>query len=862
MKNREIKFIELKIEEKRPSIESIITEKNPTAFGGRDFPLREISHRDFEHLTYSLYKQEIKEKKFDFSDISLMSGIRDNAQDCVLYKNNVKAGIIQCKHSEKDTKPSLKLCVEEIIKFILYSIQDKSLIPDINKFTYYFASSSGFDTVVDDYLKTFKTKIAKEKNLKSWTNNVIKNFTSIKLSFEDIKSELIQKLSMLNVRLIVPSDIQGLLKNHENSVAKSFFSLRLVTDNTAIKKLTKKVNKLLVSKKQLGIDNSKILKELKEASIFLANYKSAFSLNSPIKIEREITGKILEWIKTPLPEKKEGIAIVKGEAGCGKSVILNNLYLKLENEEIPVLALKADEKNAETIEHLGKKIGFSNSILVSVEAIANNYPKVVIIIDQIDALSHTLSSNRDNLNTYILLLEKLKAIPNVRIVISVREYDLAYDPALSIFKKNESFNINKLEELEVLKILKRLKVTNVNPSLLKLLSVPLHLELFCQVYNKKEIEIKINSLYDLYNKFWQLKIEKKGDFDFRENLKKTIFLISSKIYEHRGSLAVSANFFDSSTINFLKTEGVLLENNNNEVMFFHQTFYDYVFARQFVEQNNNVLEYLNDNNQGLFIRSCLKIILAHLREQNAKAYNELLVKLISSNKIRYHIKQLVFDYLGFIENPSVKEKEFVESYIIDSKNEILFYESIKTKNWLEYFIEMGWIDKYLFSDDTEKYQVCRLLIFRSIEHSGHAILEYLDNLEQTENIDEIIYTSLYFLKNWNKKATLLFERLNKIVKPTQHHFCECLENAIQFDEGWALNQIKELLLERVGHLTKYSCHFSVDYSEIKLIKKMFIQNKVETFQSCINIIEKAITQTMEEIKENCLIEDGAFRYFF
>jgi len=57
--------------------------------------------------------------------------------------------------------------------------------------------------------------------------------------------------------------------------------------------------------------------------------------------------------------------------------------------------------------------------------------KVVLIIDQIDALSLSLSSNRKPLNTYNRLIKRISSLgPKVRIVISCRTFDLEFDPYL------------------------------------------------------------------------------------------------------------------------------------------------------------------------------------------------------------------------------------------------------------------------------------------------------------------------------------------------------------------------------------------------------------------------------------------------
>ena len=763
---------------------SSITNK-PITYTGKEFPLRDLGDREFEILIYGLFKEEINNKRVGFDRIQLMSGIRDKAQDCILYSKNIKHGIIQCKHSKKDTTQGLKTCIEEIIKFILYSIEDKSLLPDINLFTYYFASSSGFETKTENYLRTFKTSIAKEKQIEKWSKNVIKGFTSIKVTYEDVKEELINKIESLKVELITPVDIQSLLKFYESSIVPCFFQVKLVTDNTQIAEVKVKVDEILKNTLPKKISHIKILKEFNEASIFLSNYKSTFSLTIPIKIERNVSKDILNWIKKPINEKEEPIAILKGSAGSGKSVLLNTLYHYLISDSIPVIAFKADEKSAESIIELENKLNLSISLETSMEVIAEKYQKVVVIIDQIDALSQTLSSNRDNLGTYIQLIEKLKKIRNLRIIVSVREYDLNYDPYLIPFKKYPIFNAGVLSDDEVNKVLTALKLSNTTPKLLKLLSTPLHLELFCQVYNAKEQNIKFHSLYDLYNELWSIKLETKGNKDFKKGLKNTVFNISSRIYELKGNLTVSSIHFDTEDIKYLKTEGLILSNNSKEVMFFHQTFYDYVFARQFVENEKNVIEYLNDNNQGLQIRSCLKIILAHVREQNPQYYKQLVTELLISDKVRIHIKQLVLNYLGFIEEPNLIENELVETVIVDTKNEIIFYEAINTVKWIEFFIEMGWANKYINSINVGQKNTALQVFIRNIDIANKEILEYLLTVERNDQNDNCIVNVLYFLNKWDNNAIKLFNKVKTNIFSNLFTFCHCIEKGMSFDEDWA-----------------------------------------------------------------------------
>ena len=64
-------------------------ETMPIANKVKDYPLSSLNHRDFERLIYSLYYQEIANSKIPFNGIALMSGVRDKAQDCILYHNKM-----------------------------------------------------------------------------------------------------------------------------------------------------------------------------------------------------------------------------------------------------------------------------------------------------------------------------------------------------------------------------------------------------------------------------------------------------------------------------------------------------------------------------------------------------------------------------------------------------------------------------------------------------------------------------------------------------------------------------------------------------------------------------------------------------
>lgn len=102
----------------------------------QSLPLSMLSDREFEILCYKLIKREIESGIFITSNkIALMQGVGERGRDCTLYMDSIPNGVIQCKkYSARLTLPQV---LKELIKLLLHSILDDSIIPDPKNFTYY-----------------------------------------------------------------------------------------------------------------------------------------------------------------------------------------------------------------------------------------------------------------------------------------------------------------------------------------------------------------------------------------------------------------------------------------------------------------------------------------------------------------------------------------------------------------------------------------------------------------------------------------------------------------------------------------------------------------------------------------------------
>ena len=106
--------------------------------------------------------------------------------------------------------------------------------------------------------------------------------------------------------------------------------------------------------------------------------------------------------------------------------------------------------------------------------------------------------------------------------------------------------------------------------------------------------------------------------------------------------------------NAMASEHVLVLDRGRYA-FFHEGFFDYVFARRFAERGRKLLPLLRDGEQHLFRRAQVRQILRRTRDRDRQRYLEDLRSLLHGEDIRFHIKQVVFALLAGIADPTPEE---------------------------------------------------------------------------------------------------------------------------------------------------------------------------------------------------------------
>lgn len=419
-------------------------------------------------------------------------------------------------------------------------------------------------------------------------------------------------------------------------------------------------------------------------------------------INRTETQKLWSWIQLweDVKEPMDRVSLLVGDAGTGKSVVMRDLLILLEQNGIKTLGLKSDILFAENA-NLDDAVGFGATVLSKLLEIAQS-EKVVLLIDQIDALSSTLSSNRKPLHSINSLISEASKNTNVRVVVSCRPYDWQYDPSLERYSGRNKVSMSPLseEDIESTLQLAGIVIESDDKIIKQFLYNPLNLYLFCKVRNGNIFAGRRPSRTILYEALWkQIVIDKSEETELvaADGLTKCLDVISSEMYKKQ-SLALSKvrieTMFPREKV-YLESNGLLVSiPGSTQIQFMHQSFYDYVYARLFYSKNLSIDEILNGIHQGLFIRLRLKQVLFYLRDVDEETYlsnlNTLLFAKLDTGeeKYRYHLKHLMLSNIGFLEELSDRESHFIKNKIlIDSDFYDVYTDSVNRKAGLSLLLD-------------------------------------------------------------------------------------------------------------------------------------------------------------------------------
>lgn len=387
-----------------------------------------------------------------------------------------------------------------------------------------------------------------------------------------------------------------------------------------------------------------ILTSFYQANAALRNYPHTIA---NIHIPRDETQQIVEWVQEV--DTKENLAVLLEQPGSGKTVVLHDILVELESIQIPILAIKADAlPTIKNKNDLSGHLGLPASVEECIDALTAKVELVVIILDQIDALSVALLHDQSAINVMLGLLNRLRANENVRIVVSCREFELNNDPRLSKINAKKTFQLKPLNADQIRTVFQSTSITYTQllPAHHQILRLPLHLQIYARLAESVPDHCQVGgyrTLQDLYDALWnQQIISRNRDESKPQDRIEVIYALVDSMQENQCLSAPVAMLDAHPSAGSYLERIAFIQRKGGTCSFFHQTLFDYCYARRFVANGRVLSDEILSGSQGLFEHSQMVQILAYLRGVDEKRYQ--LCHWNGCSMIFFH-KSLIFRIL-------------------------------------------------------------------------------------------------------------------------------------------------------------------------------------------------------------------------
>lgn len=584
------------------------------------------------------------------------------------------------------------------------------------------------------------------------------------------------------------------------------------------------------------------------------------------EIPRQEVDLIQEWIesKSDTTDSSARLALLYGKAGIGKSIVMHKLLEHLQGrEDYLVLGIKSDLVEFANMDDLRGKLYLARPIEDVIREEASKRKRVVLLVDQIDALSLSLSANRTPLRSLLSLIRRLANIPHVRVVISCRPYDLEYDPELQNLKIKNRWELKELSEEQVLQTLRSNGHNeSMDDRLISFLANPLHLYLFLKVRPEERLTDPLSTNL-LYHQLWSKCINNASTYPVsKASLLSLLDTLVDTMYQ-RQELSIHIREFETQyeqELRYLLTNDLLIESRNRQIQFFHQTLFDYVYARRFLEKGKSLLDELKGQHQGLFIRAAVKSILMFLREQKPKEYLCTLDQLLYNQKdngrstFRFHLKSLALQTLANFETPLRCELDLISRKIYPNPVYMeLVFNSVYTLNWFHAIWEIienngGW--KELSKTYRElAITMCRRLLWRDVDSVLDKLSTELnfDDEEDCKHLENVL--NFYELDYSGDKFVELYSQLVEGRNPLQ--YINLLNSSIQGNPTFVCAELKEnIRLQLQENKETFFPNISVSYDVGELYKKLLKEHYSLAIDFLFDVLTLIYETTSYEIEEN------------
>ena len=446
---------------------------------------------------------------------------------------------------------------------------------------------------------------------------------------------------------------------------------------------------------------------------------------------QEIAG---QWIDRPeldqlhalTTQDKMSVTVLLGEPGVGKSAVLARLGSRLIGEGVLVLAIKVDElpRSISTLNDLDDWVDCGAPVKDVLIRLASEH-RVVVLIDQLDALSEFMDQHTDRLGLIVRFINAIGDIPNIHILVTCREFEFRHDVrfnslnAEQILLARPSWNV-----VESLLEDHGFNTSGWSEEVRSVLSTPQHLAMFLHYLSDEKDEPIYTSYQSLLARIIEKRIQNvHGVRTVRvaEQIAATM-AIEEELWVSRGKFEPKFN----EELQRLDESGFLIHSKNRlSIAFRHQTVFDFLRARAFLRDGESLVRYIvEEKRQSLFVRPILWSTLNYLRASDVAVYRKQFKELWTTPDLRIHIRNLLVKFLGQLENPDHQEASWLLPKLENQKFRRDVFNAISgSHGWFERI--QSQLPNYLCARREQAGQMVSVLV-KAVSFEPNTVLELVE----------------------------------------------------------------------------------------------------------------------------------------
>lgn len=366
----------------------------------------------------------------------------------------------------------------------------------------------------------------------------------------------------------------------------------------------------------------------------------------------------LDQITAAIGANDSSVHLLLGEPGSGKSSLLARLAQERQLSGWSVLAIKADRLPPDAVDRaaLTRCLNLGGDAVEVLHQLAKHEP-VLVVIDQLDALADLVVQHSARLRVLLDLVHELAGVLGLHVVLSCRTFEQRHDPALRAIEAT-SLTLVLPPWTDVVQVLEArgLHAGNWNEDLREVLRSPHALDTFLALLDAATEPAALRSFHGLLERQWSTHVTSDTTGRRRETM-----LHLARVMADREVLGLPIALVEDRLVEIraLTAAGLLrLDQPLGRVEFRHQTLYEFVRARSFLEDSGSLTEAVRQHQGSLRIRPQLWHALGYFRVASPEDYGTEIAKLWSVD-IRPHLKMLLIEFLGRQTSPIVAEQSLV-----------------------------------------------------------------------------------------------------------------------------------------------------------------------------------------------------------